>query len=91
MPGHTICFRRAIATASDPASEAQSKHHWVMVIDQSKCIGCNYCTYACKAVNDIPGNAQWKTSLAQAFLHRMRETSDYGYMDRARKLLEARR
>jgi Fe-S-cluster-containing dehydrogenase component len=51
----------ASATASDPASEAQGKHHWVMVIDQSKCMGCNYCTYACKATNDIPGDAQWNT------------------------------
>lgn len=49
------------ATAGDPASEAQSKHKWVMVIDQSKCIGCNYCTYACKAANDIPGDTQWNT------------------------------
>jgi Fe-S-cluster-containing dehydrogenase component len=49
------------ATASDPASEAQSKYHWVMVIDQAKCVGCNYCTYACKAANDIPGDAQWNT------------------------------
>jgi len=32
-----------------------------MVIDQGKCIGCNYCTYACKAANDIPGDAQWNT------------------------------
>ena len=49
------------ATAGDAAKEAQSKHKWAMVIDQSKCIGCNYCTYACKAANDIPGDAQWNT------------------------------
>jgi len=49
------------ASASDPASEAQSKHRWAMVIDQGKCIGCNYCTYACKAANDIPGDVQWNT------------------------------
>ena len=49
------------AVASDAASAAQSKHRWAMVIDLGKCIGCNYCTYACKAVNDIPGEAQWNT------------------------------
>ena len=49
------------ASASDPVAEAQSKHRWAMVIDQGKCIGCNYCTYACKAANDIPGDAQWTT------------------------------
>jgi len=49
------------AVAGDRVKEAQSKHKWVMVIDQSKCIGCNYCTYACKAFNDIPGDAQWNT------------------------------
>jgi molybdopterin-containing oxidoreductase family iron-sulfur binding subunit len=49
------------ATAGNAAKDAQSKHKWAMVIDQSKCIGCNYCTYACKAANDIPGDAQWNT------------------------------
>ncbi len=49
------------AVAGDAAREAQGKHRWAMVIDQSKCIGCNYCTYACKAANDIPGEAQWNT------------------------------
>ncbi len=58
------------ATASDPVSEAQSKHHWVMVIDQSKCIGCNYCTYACKATNDIPGKAQWNTVSVEAQMNK---------------------
>ena len=47
------------AVAGDAAKEAQSKHKWVMVIDQSRCIGCNYCTYACQAFNDVPGDAHW--------------------------------
>jgi Fe-S-cluster-containing dehydrogenase component len=29
------------------------KHEWRMVIDLSKCIGCNYCVWACQAVNDV--------------------------------------
>ena len=34
-------------------------HHWVMVHDQNKCIGCNYCTWACKATNDTPADIYW--------------------------------
>ncbi|NIM46192.1 MAG: 4Fe-4S dicluster domain-containing protein [Nitrososphaeria archaeon] len=30
-----------------------------MVIDQSTCIGCNFCTYACKAVNDTAPQIDW--------------------------------
>jgi Fe-S-cluster-containing dehydrogenase component len=30
-----------------------------MVIDQSKCTGCGYCTLACKAHNDIAPDHQW--------------------------------
>ncbi len=31
-----------------------SEHQWHMVIDLSRCIGCNYCMYTCQAVNDVP-------------------------------------
>ncbi|MCL5947190.1 MAG: 4Fe-4S dicluster domain-containing protein [Chloroflexi bacterium] len=30
------------------------KHHWVMVIDLRKCIGCQSCTVACKSENGVP-------------------------------------
>ncbi|MBI3762104.1 MAG: 4Fe-4S binding protein, partial [Chloroflexi bacterium] len=33
--------------ASETAPE--SPHRWAMVIDQAKCIGCGYCTLACRA------------------------------------------
>ena len=36
-----------------------SLHKWVMVIDQSKCTGCGYCTLACQAHNDVPPEIQW--------------------------------
>lgn len=31
-----------------------SQHEWHMTIDLSKCIGCQYCLWACQAVNDVP-------------------------------------
>ena len=58
------------ASAGDAASSARSTHRWAMVIDQSKCIGCNYCTYACKATNDIPGTAQWNTVSVEAEMNK---------------------
>jgi Fe-S-cluster-containing dehydrogenase component len=37
----------------------KSGHHWVMVIDLSKCIGCEYCVYACQATNDVTDEMRW--------------------------------
>jgi Fe-S-cluster-containing dehydrogenase component len=35
------------------------EHKWGMLVDINLCIGCNYCTYACQAVNDLPGDMQY--------------------------------
>lgn len=35
------------------------EHKWGMGIDINKCIGCNYCTYACQAINDLPVDMQY--------------------------------
>ncbi len=45
------------AQASTPAPKG--KHQWAMVIDQSKCTGCGYCTLACRAHNDVAPTISW--------------------------------
>ncbi len=45
------------ATASETTET--SPHKWAMVIDQSKCVGCEYCTQACRAHNDVPPTIAW--------------------------------
>jgi len=51
--------------ADEPATfergdhDQPSPHHWVMVIDQSKCVGCDLCLAACHAYNDTPPNISW--------------------------------
>jgi Fe-S-cluster-containing dehydrogenase component len=44
-------------------SGGSSPHKWVMVIDQAKCIGCGYCTLACRANNDVPPDISWNRVL----------------------------
>jgi Fe-S-cluster-containing dehydrogenase component len=42
-----------------------SRHRWGMVIDLSKCIGCDYCVYACQAVNDVSDDMRWNVHLIE--------------------------
>ncbi|MFQ6013863.1 MAG: sulfate reduction electron transfer complex DsrMKJOP subunit DsrO [Anaerolineae bacterium] len=58
------------AEASFPQAEApqRRKPRWAMVIDQGRCIGCDYCTFACKAVNDTAPNIYWNLVLTESGL-----------------------
>jgi Fe-S-cluster-containing dehydrogenase component len=50
---------RAVSSTKASGSAQKGKHQWAMVIDQSKCIGCGYCTLACQAHNDVNPDIQW--------------------------------
>ena len=54
---------RAVTHTRASSSTPKGKHQWVMVIDQSKCTGCNYCTLACQAHNDINPEIEWNKVL----------------------------
>ena len=57
--GAATATRIATQSAAASENEGSSPHQWVMVIDQSKCIGCGYCTLACQAHNDINPDIEW--------------------------------
>lgn len=47
-------------------TEASEEHEWHMGIDLSKCIGCQYCVWACQAVNDVPREEmRWNVGYAE--------------------------
>ncbi len=48
---------------SQPTGALDRKVHWGMVIDLSKCIGCEYCVYACQATNDVTDEMRWNIHL----------------------------
>jgi Fe-S-cluster-containing dehydrogenase component len=41
----------------------RERPHWGMVIDLKKCIGCEYCVYACQAINDTRTDMRWNIHL----------------------------
>ena len=57
--GAAVLGAQALPKSTRSGAEGTSPHRWGMVIDQAKCIGCGYCTMACKATNDIPADKEW--------------------------------
>jgi Fe-S-cluster-containing dehydrogenase component len=52
-------LKRQQLTTEDEPHGAAGDHHWGMVIDLRKCIGCEYCQRACSAVNDVAPDKPW--------------------------------
>lgn len=50
--------RKQLSTV-DVEHGPEDGHHWGMVIDLNKCIGCEYCMRACTAVNDVKTDKPW--------------------------------
>ncbi len=46
------------------ADEGDARYHWGMVIDLSKCIGCDYCVFACQATNDTADDMRWNIRIS---------------------------
>jgi Na+-translocating ferredoxin:NAD+ oxidoreductase RNF subunit RnfB len=64
LKGAAVTAIAATALKAGHAADAsgvvgESKHHWVMVIDQAKCVGCEQCTKACRAHNDVSPSISW--------------------------------
>lgn len=50
---------RALRSDASAGSTPQGPHRWAMVIDQDLCTGCEYCTMACRAENDVHPEISW--------------------------------
>jgi len=50
---------RSLHRADASSGGEKGPHQWAMVIIQAKCAGCNYCTLACRAHNDVSPDISW--------------------------------
>jgi len=57
---------RGIGEQTHTSVGGESKHAWCMGIDLSTCIGCQYCVWACQAINDVPNDAmRWNVGFQE--------------------------
>jgi phenylacetyl-CoA:acceptor oxidoreductase subunit 1 len=52
-------LRQAQVSGEPAEGGAAGAKHWGMSIDLGRCIGCEYCTRACTAVNDVRAEEPW--------------------------------
>ena len=52
-------LKRKQLSTEDVEHGPEDGHHWGMVIDLNKCIGCEYCMRACTAINDVNTDKPW--------------------------------
>ncbi len=46
-----------------PLASTSARHQYALVVDTTKCIGCEACSVACKAENDVPGG-HWRSRIS---------------------------
>lgn len=54
-----VAAKTIAARASSGDDKEGSGHQWGMLIDINLCIGCQYCTYACNAINNLADDMRY--------------------------------
>ncbi len=66
LPGRRAFLQAGAVAALAPivANAAQDAPAWAMIIDLNRCIGCQSCTLACKALYDVPKKYRTRVSVS---------------------------